>query len=122
MAEIRYGRIASRTRVAVGAHIEPGNLPGDDPCAGPARRDGHAQLRVGSRRLLLRIEELELRKPGTATAQRRETEKKHDDPENHQPELMRHAAGDPQPYASRRCEGASAKPEARDSWIRAIAL
>ena len=36
-------------------------------------------------------------------ARRRETEKKHDDPENDQPELMRHAAGDHQLCAPRRC-------------------
>jgi hypothetical protein len=63
MAEILYRRIASRTRVAKGADIESGNLPGDDPGAGPARRARHGQLRVGSRRLLLRTEELELRNP-----------------------------------------------------------
>jgi hypothetical protein len=57
-----------------------------------------------------------------APARRRETEKKHDDPENDQPVLMRHAAGDHQPYGRRRCECASAKPEAHDYWIRAIGL
>jgi hypothetical protein len=49
-------------------------------------------------------------------------EKKHDDPENDQPELMRYAADDHQPYGRRRCDGASAKPKAHDCWIRAIGL
>jgi Oxidoreductase molybdopterin binding domain/Mo-co oxidoreductase dimerisation domain len=63
MAEILYRRIASRTRVAVGADIESGNLPGDDPGAGPVRCAGHSQRRGDNRRLLLRVEELELSNP-----------------------------------------------------------
>jgi hypothetical protein len=46
--------------------------------------------------------------PGVATRQRDKTEKNQDDPENDQPELIRPAAGDHQPYARRRCECASA--------------